>query len=88
MGFLEELVAAEGIAFEFEDLTPSDLATADELLLTSTSPCLLPVCHCDGRPVGRGKPGPIFHQLIGAWSGQVGVDIVKQAKRFAVRRPR
>lgn len=85
LGFLHELVLAEGIPFEFDELLPSDLADADELLLASTSPCVLPVCHCDGKPVGDGRPGPIFRRIIDAWGRRVGVDICRQAERFAKR---
>jgi branched-subunit amino acid aminotransferase/4-amino-4-deoxychorismate lyase len=85
LGFLQELAAAEQIPFEFDELMPGDIAGADELLLASTSPCLLPVCHCDGRLVGGGQPGPVFQQLIKAWGREVGVDIRQQAERFAAR---
>jgi branched-subunit amino acid aminotransferase/4-amino-4-deoxychorismate lyase len=85
LGFLHKLAVEEGIPLETEELSPSDLAHADELLLTSTSPCLLPVCHCNGRPVGSGEPGPVFQRLIEAWGRRVGVDIRAQAARFATR---
>jgi branched-subunit amino acid aminotransferase/4-amino-4-deoxychorismate lyase len=85
LGYLEQLAAAAGVPFEFDNLWPGDLLDADELLLTSTSPCVLPVCYCDGKPIGDGRPGPVFRALIEAWSRRVGVDIRVQAERFAAR---
>jgi branched-subunit amino acid aminotransferase/4-amino-4-deoxychorismate lyase len=82
---LGELAAGLGIPLVYRDLTPGELREAEEMLLCSTSPCLLPVVSVDGRPVGRGTPGPIFRRLIEAWSDMVQVDIVAQATRFATR---
>ncbi len=71
-----------GIGTVFRDLTPGEVAECDEVLLSSTSPCLLPVTRFDGQPIGTGKPGEMFRNLIAAWSDLVGVDIVAQAERF------
>ena len=67
------------------DLSPEDLYTADEVFLTSTPLCLLPVVSVDGRAIGSGRPGNLFLRLIRAWSDLVNLDIVGQAKRFANR---
>ncbi len=64
------------------DLTPTDLAAADEVFLTSTSVCVLPVVRIDGQAVGQGAPGPVFRRLLAAWSDLVGVYIATQAARF------
>ena len=42
-------LTSSGVPFEFRDLTPAELATADEILLTSTPFCLLPVVRFDER---------------------------------------
>lgn len=76
-----ELAHEAGVATGHRDLRPEDVATADEALLTSTSVCLLPVTRFNGRPVGAGRPGPIFSRLMAAWSKMAGVDIVAQACR-------
>jgi branched-subunit amino acid aminotransferase/4-amino-4-deoxychorismate lyase len=62
------------------------LRTASEAMLASTSVCLLPVIECDGQPIGSGKPGPRYRQLLSAWSELVGVDIAQQARTIAARR--
>ncbi|MCA9235446.1 MAG: aminotransferase class IV, partial [Planctomycetales bacterium] len=67
------------------DLAPAELAVADEAFLTSTSICMQPLTTLDGRPLGSGQPGPIYQQLLAAWSTLVGVDIAAQARAFAVR---
>ena len=67
------------------DVSPSELTAADEVMLTSTSSCILPVVRCDGKQVGNGKPGDVFRLLLAAWSEAVGVDIVAQAQRFENR---
>lgn len=78
-----ELAHEAGISVGERDLTVADVASADEVLLTSTSMCLLPVKRLNGRPIGSGQPGEIFHSLLTAWSARVGIDIVAQAERFA-----
>jgi branched-subunit amino acid aminotransferase/4-amino-4-deoxychorismate lyase len=67
------------------DLGIDDLLTAEEVLLTSTPNCLLPVVRVNGKPIGDGRPGQVFHKLLGVWNDAVGLDIVAQAKRFARR---
>lgn len=82
-----QLAAELGIPTSTRPLTPDDLARAQEVILTSTPWCLLAVTRFEGRPVGNGEPGPVFHALLAAWSRRVGLDIVAQAERFATRKP-
>lgn len=56
----------------------SDLYDVDELWLTGTPFCMLPVVSLDGQPIGTGKPGPIYQQVLAKWSEMVGVDIAQQ----------
>jgi branched-chain amino acid aminotransferase len=83
---LEELAQQSNIPFQSRDFAVKDLWKVDEAFLCSTSPCLLPVVSVNGRPIGSGKPGTMFRQVMDAWSQLVGVNIVEQAQRFAVRR--
>jgi len=83
LGNTKRLAASLGIAWEERSLTATDLAAADEILLTSTPSCLLPATRFNGRPVGTGKPGPVFRALLDAWSSLVGIDIAAQARRLA-----
>jgi hypothetical protein len=83
MSVLEELAAELDIPFSNRDLTVEEVATADEVLLCSTSPCVWPVTRLNGRPIAAGQPGPIVRKLLQAWSKRVGIDIVEQARHFA-----
>jgi len=85
IGVLEELAREMGIALLHRDLTVDDAYSADEILLCSTSPCLLPVVSVDGRKIGTGTAGPVLRQSLAAWSRLVGLDIVAQAQRFSKR---
>jgi branched-chain amino acid aminotransferase len=85
LGVVHELAGKLGVPFMRRRLTVEELQKADEVMLASTSVCLLPVVACDGRPVGDGVPGPMFQRLLAAWSEIVGVDIAGQAQRFATQ---
>lgn len=79
LGYVRRLATDVGLAWQPRRLFADHLARADEVLLTSTPSCLLPVTRFDGKPVGSGRPGPIFARLLAAWSDAVGVDIAAQA---------
>ena len=81
--FLSELARAHSIPFIERDLSAEDLTTAEEVLLTSTPNCLLPVVRLNGNPIGRGSPGVVFHRLLQAWGEAVGIDVAAQARRFS-----
>lgn len=76
---LFELADGLGMTHGEADLTPEELAAADEAFLTSTSICMLPLVQLDGRPIGTGAAGPVFQNLLQAWSKLVGLDIGGQA---------
>ena len=76
-----ELAGRLGIPFGHRDLTPDDVASADEAILTSTATCVLPATRLNGRPIGSGHPGKVFSELLVAWSAMVGIDIARQAER-------
>jgi branched-subunit amino acid aminotransferase/4-amino-4-deoxychorismate lyase len=81
LGCAKRLAASLGIAWNERSLTAADLTAADEILLTSTPNCILPVTRFDGRPVGLGRPGPVFRLILDAWSRLAGIDIAEQARR-------
>ena len=62
--FIFELGRELGIDVQEEVLLPEDLATADEMFITSTTRELSPVVRVDDRVVGSGKPGPVTKQLL------------------------
>jgi branched-subunit amino acid aminotransferase/4-amino-4-deoxychorismate lyase len=75
-----ELAGRLSIPFIERDLSPADLASADEVLLSSTPSCLLPVTTFDDSPIGTGKPGPVFERLLTLWGNDVDIDIAQQAR--------
>jgi branched-chain amino acid aminotransferase len=78
-----ELAGKLGLRVMERNLTPIDAMKADECLLTGTAFCLLPVTRINGTPIGGGRPGPLFQQLLAAWSQAVGVDIAEQIRPTA-----
>ena len=70
-----------GISWEEADIDLYDAANADEIFLTATSLCILPVSRFNGQPVGNGQwrgAGPVTQRLIDAYMAEVGCDFVQQ----------
>lgn len=84
--YASHLASAMGLSFIHAPVTPEDLANADEAFLTSTPPCALPITHFNQELIGSGEPGPIYRQLMDAWSKSVGIDIIDQMRRGAIDR--
>lgn len=84
-GVIAELARGLEIPFFYRDITVEELLQGDEVLLSSTSPCVWPVLRLNGQTIGDGQPGEVFKRLLGAWSELVGVGIQAQAERFAQR---
>ncbi|MCO6047037.1 aminotransferase class IV [Aeoliella sp. ICT_H6.2] len=82
---IAELSQELGAPLEQRDITLDELRAADEVWLTSTSICMLPVVSLDEQPVGEGKPGPMYDKFLAAWNSHVGIDIARQAEQFATR---
>jgi D-alanine transaminase len=62
-GLVEGLCREAGIPFELRRVSRDEVAQADELLLSSAGKEVLPVTLLDGKPIGRGVPGPIYEAL-------------------------
>ncbi|MFW5910070.1 MAG: aminotransferase class IV, partial [Thiohalospira sp.] len=62
-----EIAAAEGIPAGEAALDRRDLAAAEEIWLTSSTREIRPVTRLDGRPVGNGEAGPLWHRLHAAY---------------------
>jgi branched-chain amino acid aminotransferase len=59
-----------------------DVYTADEAFITGTPFCMLPVTSLNGLPIGDGRVGPIFNQMLDFWSAKVGVQIAEQIRNW------
>ncbi|MBB5393956.1 MULTISPECIES: D-amino acid aminotransferase [unclassified Herbaspirillum] len=66
-GLMEELCAVQGIALEARRIPRDEVFAADELFLSSASKEVLPVVTLDGKPIGSGKPGPVYARIYAAY---------------------
>ncbi len=62
-GLVEGLCRDAGIPFKLRRISRAEVAQADELILSSAGKEVLPVTLLDGKPVGNGRPGPIYDKL-------------------------
>lgn len=66
-GLLEQLCRQAGIPFELRRVSREEVAAADEILLSSATKEVLPCTSLDGKPVGNGRPGPIYERLFSGY---------------------
>jgi D-alanine transaminase len=59
-----ELAEANGIPHREGTITAAQLSGADEVWLTSSTREILPVTQLDRRPVGGGRPGPVWRRMM------------------------
>ena len=83
LDFVSELATGLDIAVHRRPIPAGEIETAEEMLLVSTPSGILPAVQCNGRPIGSGKPGPIYRRLLAAFGESVGVDIGRQALEAA-----
>lgn len=58
-----ELAEANGIKYEVREISEFEVRSAQELWMTSSTKEVLPITTLDGKAVGSGKPGPVFHRM-------------------------
>lgn len=58
-----ELARADGIPVQLRDIAREEVFAADEVWVTSSSREVLAIVSLDGRPVGNGRPGPMFRRM-------------------------
>jgi branched-chain amino acid aminotransferase len=63
-----------------KNIEPYDVYNADEAFMSGTPFCVLPVTKINNLNIGDGKVGPIYSELLEAWSKETKVDIKKQIK--------
>lgn len=59
-----EMAGSLGIPVELRALPAAELRGADEAFLSTSGGGVLPVTRIDGRPVGKGEPGPLTARLV------------------------
>ena len=81
-----ELASRLGIPFVERDFQVFNVINAQEAFVTTTPYCMMPVTKVNGISIGSGKPGPVFRQLLAAWSEDVSLDIEAQIRDTAAIR--
>lgn len=64
---LLEVAPRCGIECLYDDIGEAELRSAPEILLASAGAGPRAVVTLDGKPVGDGRPGPLFTRLYAAW---------------------
>ncbi|TAK37727.1 MAG: D-amino acid aminotransferase [Betaproteobacteria bacterium] len=59
-----ELSRAAGLPLEIRDLGEAEVRAAEEIWVTSSSKEVLAIVRLDGKPVGEGRPGPVFRRMF------------------------
>ena len=62
-----ELAASIRVPVELREIPEREVRSADELWVTSSTKEVLAVVTLDGKPVGTGKPGPVFKKIYQAF---------------------
>lgn len=62
-GVLHELATRAGIDVERRPVSEAELRGADEIIIASAGGGIRAVTRLDGRPVGDGRPGPVFRRI-------------------------
>lgn len=75
-----DIVARGQLPLEVRDVTEAEVRSADEVWVTSSSKEIVAIVSLDGKPVGNGKPGPVFRR---AW--QLYQDFKNEVMRARVQ---
>lgn len=60
---IEKIAEQHKMPLVEQELTLNDLENADEIWLSSSTKEAIPVCYLNQKPVGNGKPGPVWQQM-------------------------
>ncbi|MFL6600657.1 MAG: D-amino acid aminotransferase [Steroidobacteraceae bacterium] len=64
---MEEIAKRAGIAYKAAAISEQQLRTADEIWISAATREVQPVTKLDGKPVGSGKPGPLWRRIHENW---------------------
>ena len=80
---VSELARANNLPIEFRDVAEAEVRAADEIWVTSSSKEVLAIVELDGKPVGDGRPGPVFHRMHQLYQ-EFKQKVMRAGKRDAV----
>lgn len=66
-GVIEEIAERAGVRWRAVRVSEAELRGAQEILLGAATREVQPVTSLDGRPVGEGRPGPVWRRLYDAF---------------------
>jgi D-alanine transaminase len=64
---MEEVATRAGISYRWEPISEPELRSADEVWISASTREVQPVTQLDGKPVGTGKPGPVWLRIYDEW---------------------
>jgi D-alanine transaminase len=62
-GVMEEMALRAGVPYRAAPVRELQLRAADEVWISAATREVQPVTSLDGRPIGRGKPGPVWRRV-------------------------
>jgi branched-subunit amino acid aminotransferase/4-amino-4-deoxychorismate lyase len=74
------------IRFEQRDFQAYDVVNADEAFTSSTPYAILPVTRINHKPIGDGRVGPVYSELLKVWNQIAGLNIAEQMHTGAAER--
>ena len=66
-GVIEEVAGKAGVQWRAVGVSEQELRSASEILLGAATREVQPITTLDGKPVGTGKPGPVWRKLYDAY---------------------
>ena len=66
-GVIEEVAEKAGVKWRVAAVSEAELRAAEEILLGAATREVQPITSLDGKPVGTGKPGPVWRKLQDAY---------------------
>jgi D-alanine transaminase len=66
-GVIEEVAEKAGVKWRSAPVSSVQLRSASEILLGAATREVQPITSLDGKPVGSGKPGPVWRRLYDAY---------------------
>lgn len=69
--FMLSLAQELGLKVEMRAISREAVAQADEIMITSASKEIVPIVRLDDKPVGSGKPGPVYQALRAGYDAHI-----------------
>jgi D-alanine transaminase len=66
-GVMEEIAGRAGVTRRSTAVTEAELRGAEEIIIGAATREVQPITSLDGKPVGTGKPGPVWRTLYDAY---------------------